>query len=192
MSLPREKLKCVSIVCDLGPPDIGMRGANLWNWIGFTFGWRYAPSFVARWYWQRQLAARLDLTDKKRLELLRQEVSRSAATSHAKDLAVLTDEDVLRLYLRSTRESFAQGCDGEGQDGMVMSVDWGFRIEDIRPDLPVQLWYGKHDTFVPLNHGEQIAARLGGRAHLRVEDESHLSISTNWREQILKDLVRST
>lgn len=26
MGLPRERLKCVSIVCGLGPPDIGMRG----------------------------------------------------------------------------------------------------------------------------------------------------------------------
>ncbi len=70
-------------------------------------------------------------------------------------------------------------------------MDFGFRIEDIRPDLPVQLWYGKHDVFVPLYHGETIANRLGDRANLRVEDETHASIFYNWREQFLEDLVKS-
>jgi hypothetical protein len=109
-----------------------------------------------------------------------------------KDLEVMKDEDILRLYLRSTRESFAQGFEATLVDGRVMCTDWGFRIEDIRPDLPVQLWYGKLDTFVPLNHGVQIAARLGGRAHLRVEDETHASISgQRMKQEILRDLVRS-
>ena len=166
-----------------------MRGAKLSNWLGFTLGYPYIPSLV-QWYWQRQPAARLDLTDERRLELLLQGVSRSKM--HEKDLEVMKDEDTLRLFLRSARESFAHGCDGLLQDGKLMSIDSGFRIKDIRPDLPVQLWYGKHDTFVPLNHGEQIAARLGGRAHLRVEDETHSSIQVNFREEILKDLVRST
>ncbi|KAF2464645.1 alpha/beta-hydrolase [Lindgomyces ingoldianus] len=190
VSLPREKLKCVSIVCGLGPPDIGMSGARWLNWLGFTLGYRYAPSWANRWFWQRQPIGRLDLTDEKRLELLLQSASGSIG-AHEKDLEVMKDEDFLRLILRSTRESFAQGYDGIGQDGKVMCMDYGFRIEDIRADLPVQLWYAKHDVFVPLNHGKQIAARLGGRGHLRVEDETHSSIVVNWRKEILEDLVRS-
>lgn len=191
MSLPRERLKCVSIVCGLGPPDIGMRGADLLHRFGFTIGWRYSIPIFVQWFFQREPGGRLDLTDEKRLELLQQRVSKSEGTAHEKDLKVMKDEDILRLYLRSTRESFAQGFDGITQDGKVMCINYGFRIEDIRPDLPVQLWYGKHDTSVPLNHGKQIAARFGGRAHLRVEDETHASISANLKEEILKDLVRS-
>jgi pimeloyl-ACP methyl ester carboxylesterase len=191
MSLPCEKLKCVSIVCGLGPPDIGMRGANFLNWVGFTFGWRYSPAIFMRWFFQREPAGRLDWSDEKRLELLQQQVLRSRATAHKKDLEVMTDEDFLRLYLRSTRESFAQGFDGLLQDGKVICMDYGFRIEDIRLDLPIQLWYGKHDTYVPLNHGKQIAARLGGRASLRVEDETHASISQNWKKEVLEDLIKS-
>jgi pimeloyl-ACP methyl ester carboxylesterase len=191
MSLPRERLKCVSIVCGLGPPDIGMRGADGLHWFAFTLGWRYSIPIFVRWFWQRGPEGRLDLTDEKRLEILQQRASKSERTANKKDLEVMKDEDILRLYLRSTRESFAQGFDGITQDGKLMCMDYGFQIEDIRPDLPVHLWYGKHDTCVPLNHGEQIAARLGGRAHLRVEDETHSSISQNLKEEILKDLVRS-
>jgi pimeloyl-ACP methyl ester carboxylesterase len=191
MSLPREKLKCVSIICGLGPPNIGMRGAGFLHWVGFTFGWRYSPGIFLRWFFQRDPAGRLEWSDEKRLEVLQQQVSRSKATAHEKDLEVMTHEDFLRLYLRSSRESFAQGFDGMLQDGKVICTDFGFRIEDIRHDLPVQLWYGKYDTHVPLNHGKQIAARLGGRASLRVEDETHASISQKWKKEELEDLIKS-
>ena len=77
------------------------------------------------------------------------------------------------------------------QDGKLIASEFGFRVEDIRPDLPVRLWYGKLDTFVPCHHGEQIAARLGSGAHLRIEDETHASLTIMWRKKVLEDLVRS-
>ncbi|KMU79373.1 alpha/beta hydrolase [Coccidioides immitis RMSCC 3703] len=112
------------------------------------------------------LPARLDLSDEKRLELLQQDVSSRSGSKATlsreveKELEVMRDEDVLRLFLRTSRESFAHGCDPTVQDGRLVSTDFGFQVEDIRSDLPVQLWYGKHDSSVPLNHGVQIAARL--------------------------------
>jgi pimeloyl-ACP methyl ester carboxylesterase len=146
-----------------------------------------------RWFWQRQPAARQDLTEERRLELMLQQTGSTAKTiSQKKDLEAIRDEGVLRLILRSAGESFAQGFDGVLQDGSLMCMDWGFRIEDIRADLPVQLWYGRLDTSVPLNHGEQIAARLGGRAYLRVEDETHASIGISRRDDVLKALVGRT
>jgi hypothetical protein len=129
------------------------------------------------------------LTDEERLERLQRQFSKIKA--HPKDVAIFGDVDRMRLYLRSARESYSQGFDGLAQDGHLVSMDFGFRIEDIRSNLPVQLWYGNLDTSVPLNHGEQIAARLGSRAHLRREDETHATIVTNWEEQILEDLVRA-
>ncbi|MCJ1254051.1 hypothetical protein MMC24_001865 [Lignoscripta atroalba] len=188
--LPADKLKAVSIVCGLGPPDIGNSDMNWANWLGFTLGYRYFPGLV-RWWFEQEPAARLDLTDEGRLERLQRQFSKTKSKAHPKDVAVFSDVDRMRLFLRSSRECFAQGFDGLLQDGKLISMDFGFRIEDIRSNLPVQLWYGKLDTYVPLSHGEQIAARLGSRANLRREDETHASIVTNWEEQILEDLVRA-
>ncbi|OCL11701.1 alpha/beta hydrolase fold protein [Glonium stellatum] len=188
-SLPREKLKCVSVVCGMGPPDIGMRGAAWPQWLGFTLGYPYVPSIVG-WYWRREPEGRIDLTDEERLAIQLQRISKFKAVTNNKDLEVI-DEDFLRLCLRSSRESFAHGYGAVAQDGHLMCTDWGFRIEDIRHDLPVQLWYGKQDTAIPLNHGEQIAVRLGGRAHLRVEDETHASLQIKYKEEILEKLVGS-
>ncbi|EGE02793.1 alpha/beta hydrolase [Trichophyton equinum CBS 127.97] len=188
-SLPPEKLKAVSIICGLGPPDIGMKGACWANWLGFTLGYRYFP-MATGWYLKRQLAANLDLSDEKRYQRLRKEVFKSKSMPE-KDREIMKDESTLRLFLRTSRQSFSQGNDAAVQDGRLMYMDFGFRVEDIRPGLPVQLWYGKQDVAVPLNHGVQIAARLGGRAALRVVDETHLSIWANYGEDALRELFRT-
>lgn len=159
------------------------------HWAGFTFGWRYLPLFIIRWFLQREPTGRVDLTDEERLERMLQPARFKGMNE--KDLAIMKDEDALKMMLRSTREAYAQGYEWVRQDGKLMCMDFGFRIEDIRPELPVQLWYGKKDTFVPLNHGEQIAKRLGDRADLRVLDETHASIFFDNRRGILEDLIKA-
>lgn len=188
--MPSDKLKCVAIVCGLGPPDIGMRGANLIHYVGFSFGWKYAPYWVMRWFWKSDPAGRLDLSDDERLERVLRDLSRPGPrAAHPKDLEVMKDISFPILYLRSSRETFAQGYDGVTLDGRLMCNDWGFRLEDIRHDLPVQLWYGNLDTFIPIRHGEQIAARLDGRATLRAEDETHASIFVNYKRAALMGVL---
>lgn len=165
-----------------------MKGACWANWLGFTLGYRYFP-MATGWYLKRQMAANLALSDEERYQKLRKEVLKSKSMPE-KDREIMKDESTLRLFLRTSRQSFSQGSDATVQDGQLMCKDFGFRVEDIRADLPMQLWYGKQDVAVPLNHGVQIAARLGGRAAFRVVDETHLSIWANHREEALRELVR--
>ncbi|KAL5340158.1 alpha/beta-hydrolase [Aspergillus crustosus] len=183
---PSDKLKCVSIVCGLGPPDIGMKGAGWVHRLGFPLGFRYAPLGLVRWFYKYEGSGRLDLTDEQRLKRLLQR-----PVGHEKDNDFMRT-DWPRLSVQSTRECFKQGFEGVWQDGRLMCTDFGFRIEDIRPGLPVQLWYGKFDTSVPLNHGVQIAARLGERADLRVVDETHASIVVNCMRDVFEALLASS
>lgn len=103
----------------------------------------------------------------------------------------MSDHDFHRLALRSTSEGFAQGFDGVLLDGKLCCLDFGFKVEDIRPNSPVQLWYGKQDIFVPPNHGVPLAKRLGSRAHLRLEDETHPSLVANRKKEILENLIKA-
>ncbi|KAF2123002.1 Alpha/Beta hydrolase protein [Lophiotrema nucula] len=189
-ALPREKLKSVAIVVGLGPPDIGMKGAQALHWVGFTFGWRIAPAWAVKYFWRTMPMGKLELSDEKRLEMLLKEV---ANAPNKKDREGLKDVDIFRLTLRGARESFRQGYEASGQDGYVCSTPFGFRVEDIRKDLPVQLWYGKHDIFVPANHGVQIATRIGSSAVLRIADETHGSICLDQtsRRQWFEEFVKS-
>ncbi|KAF1944965.1 alpha/beta-hydrolase [Clathrospora elynae] len=161
-SLPSQNLKCVSLVCGLGPPDIGMSDA----------------------------VACMDLDDEDRLESLLSPSFLKTLT-HEKDRQVFQDTHMLKLMLRATREAWAQGFEGIAQDGRTMCTPalWGFRVEDIRKDLLMLLWCGKDDTFVQPNHGVQIATRLGGRAELRVGEDTHASISQHWRREQVEAIL---
>jgi pimeloyl-ACP methyl ester carboxylesterase len=168
-----------------------MKGADIMHQLGFPYGWRYAPAFMIKWAISRDAFGRMDLSDEQRLQRALSP-SNLAAIKHPRDREIMGDEDFIRLVLRSTREARAQEFDGIALDGKLMCCDWGFRIEDIRKDLPVQLWCGKDDCFVPANHGIQIGARLsggGGNVVLRVEDDTHASISQRWKKAQLEAIV---
>jgi pimeloyl-ACP methyl ester carboxylesterase len=186
--LPRDKLKCVCIVCGVGPPDISMKGADWAHWFGIPYGWRYAPAWMLWLFFQRDMFGRMDLSDEERLRRLLSPKTLDAIP-HPKDRQIMGDEKFLRVSLRATREANAQGFKNIAQDGRIICSEWGFKVEDIRKDLPVKLWWGKDDTFVPANHGVQIAARLGGRAELRIEEETHASISQNWMREQLEGIL---
>jgi len=191
VALPASKLKCVSVVCGVGPMDIGMRGADILHQLGIPYGWRYAPVFLLRWFLSRDAFGRMDLSDEERFQRVL-DPSNLASIKDPRDRELIADEDLVRLMLRSTREARAQGFDSIAVDGKVICSDWGFRVEDIRKDLPVQLWYGKDDCFVPANHGVQIAARLGGNNKnvvLRVEDDTHSTISQRWKRAQLEAIA---
>lgn len=189
-ALPAENLRVVSIVCGLGPPDMGYNGMNWSNRLGFSFAQHYFPG-ICRWWVSREPAARLDLSDEERMLRLQQSIEKSKSSMNQTDIEIFGDADLMKLYLRSSQEAFGQGMNGFSQDARLACKDWGFRIEDIRKNLPFQLWYGKLDTNVPLRHGQQIAERLGDQAQLTIADTTHAGISYHWRSNILEGIVKA-
>jgi pimeloyl-ACP methyl ester carboxylesterase len=202
----------VSLICGIGPPDIGMSGAAWPTYLGFTAGWRYADfsitQMLLRWFFQRDNASRLELSDEERLRLFLSP-DRTKRMSDA-DKAFFADEDEMRAYLATSRATYAQGFDAVCKDGYAMCTDWGFRIEDIRKDVPVVLWYGIQDTNVPPNHGRTIARRLRTeserddgevedkgsvawkeRVRLRMLDDTHASISMRDKRGYLVDILNA-
>lgn len=185
-ALPASRLQAVSIMCGLGPPDMGYRGTNLVQHISFAFVLRYFPSFVA-WYISFDPAARLDLSDQERYQRMR--ALMLSSKQHEKDKPFMDDLDLMRQSLKVTREAYGQGMQHYARDGQLIVNDWGFKIEEIRKTLPVRLWCGKLDTNVPPFHGEEIARRLGENAVLRMEDETHASLYVNCRADMVRDLI---
>jgi pimeloyl-ACP methyl ester carboxylesterase len=110
---------------------------------------------------------------------------------HPKDVPVCGDRDYLWMNLRRAGEVYEQGMDGMSDDFRLLNSDFGFKIEDVRKDLPVHIWHGRLDDMVPLQHAEKVAARLGDNAHLRITDDTHLSVWAEQKEEYLGELVRA-
>lgn len=185
-----------------------MSGAGWPTYLGFTGGWRYSPSILLRWYFQRDNAINLELSDEERLHLLLS----PDRTKDMKDVdkAIFGDEDEMRAYLAASRATFAHGFDATIKDGYTLCTNWGFEIEDIRKDMPAVLWYGSQDKNVPPNHGRTIARRLRTeseqgdgevkekgplewkeRVRLRMLDDTHASISMRDKRGYLVDILNA-
>jgi pimeloyl-ACP methyl ester carboxylesterase len=89
------------------------------------------------------------------------------------DAAVCTGE--FAEYIKAaTDEGIHRRLDGWIDDDFAFVGPWGFELADIR--VPVQLWHGSEDRFVPIAHGRWLAERIPGVDACLLEGEGHLTI----------------
>ena len=80
------------------------------------------------------------------------------------DREALTDA-VVEFFLRQMKEGIRPGFEGLRDDGLSLTLPWGFDLRQIR--VPVQVWHGGQDRFVPVSHGQWVAARIpNAEAHI--------------------------
>lgn len=82
--------------------------------------------------------------------------------------------DMTRYFWALNHEGLGPGDQGWWDDGLAHIRPWGFELGAI--EVPVQLWHGRHDRFVPFQHGEWLAGQIPGvEAHLS-EDDGHVTL----------------
>lgn len=73
-------------------------------------------------------------------------------------------------------DAFAQGGEGWIEDDMVFVRPWGFELTDIT--VPVLVWHGSNDQFVPQAHGRWLAEQIP-TAQARFTDDGHLTLEAH-------------
>ncbi len=89
------------------------------------------------------------------------------------DLGVMSPE-LVDFLLAQGREALRLGGAGVRDDSLSGLAPWGFDLASIR--VPVQVWHGRQDRFVPFAHGEWIAARVPHADVHLLADEGHVSL----------------
>jgi len=78
------------------------------------------------------------------------------------------------FLVRGFRDGLAPGGEGWWDDSVAQLRPWGFDVDSI--DVPVQLWHGRQDRFVPFGHGEWLAKTIRGvDAHL-TDGDGHQTV----------------
>jgi pimeloyl-ACP methyl ester carboxylesterase len=91
--------------------------------------------------------------------------------------------------VRQTGRSLAAGIWGWFDDDVAFVSDWGFELDAV--SLPVYIWHGGQDQFIPIAHGEWLAQHVSGaRARLRPAS-GHLSITLTTYGEILDALLEA-
>lgn len=89
------------------------------------------------------------------------------------DAAVLTG-DFAEGVVRAIQDGLAPGDQGWWDDGLAQLAPWGFDLRDIR--IPVKVWHGRHDRFVPFQHGQWLAEHVPSAEAELSETDGHLSL----------------
>ena len=102
------------------------------------------------------------------------------------DRACVTGE-FAEYLVEDSGVSLANGYWGWFDDDLAFTRDWGFDSADIH--VPVAIWQGRQDRFVPFAHGEWLAKHVpDARPHL-YEEHGHLSLGLAAFGAILDDLL---
>jgi pimeloyl-ACP methyl ester carboxylesterase len=124
---------------------------------------------------QRKLAADRDGV----MSTTPEQVSEAFASLVSPEDAAAMRSGLDAYWLRSMQLGLEHGDEGWWDDGEAHFREWGFELARI--EVPVQLWHGRHDRFVPFQHGEWLAGHIPGvDAHL-TDDDGHLTLFFNLR-----------
>ncbi len=82
--------------------------------------------------------------------------------------------DLAAYLIDAMQSGLAPGPGGYIDDSFAFARPWGFEPADIK--VPILLWHGRKDHFVPFGHGEWLAAQIPGvEAHLS-DNDGHLTL----------------
>jgi pimeloyl-ACP methyl ester carboxylesterase len=85
------------------------------------------------------------------------------------------------------RHSIGKSIWGWFDDDLTETKPWGFELESIR--VPVSLWQGGQDRFVPRGHFDWLAAHVPGAGAHFLPDDGHWSIKEFRLGEVVDDLV---
>jgi pimeloyl-ACP methyl ester carboxylesterase len=71
-------------------------------------------------------------------------------------------------------DGLAPGDEGWWDDNVAHLAPWGFDLDGI--EIPVKIWHGRHDRFVPFQHGRWLAANVSGAEAELSETDGHLTL----------------
>jgi pimeloyl-ACP methyl ester carboxylesterase len=192
--LPADQLKSVTMLVAAGPwKSTVMRHAKWFPWLFWTV--INNSAVLRRWGAKAAMAKYGGMGCEEYVASNRKRMSswwvRLLARPHEKDLAVFKD-DALFEYSYDLLQENCKRADVEGmvEDWRVMTTeDLEFELEDVRRDLPVQLWYGRYDASVSWLVGEDLKKRLcGDDVQLYVREETHLGMLLTCRYELLTNL----
>jgi pimeloyl-ACP methyl ester carboxylesterase len=89
------------------------------------------------------------------------------------DAAAVSDELAAFLVL-GFQDGLATSDEGWWEDGVAHLSPWGFDLEAI--NIPVGVWHGRQDRFVPFQHGEWLAAHVPGAEPHLSDSDGHLTL----------------
>jgi pimeloyl-ACP methyl ester carboxylesterase len=114
---------------------------------------------------------------------------RMAAWAPEPDRSLLQRAEIRNGFMACFEEACRQGTRGPVVDLPLIARQWGFDLAAIK--VPVLLWHGERDRYVPVASGRYLAGAIHCRATF-YPDDAHLSVPMNHQEEIFGALAAAS
>ena len=95
--------------------------------------------------------------------------------------------DLADFFVTSFPQAVKRGVFGWLDDDLAFVRPWGFELSGI--EVPVTIWHGGQDRFVPFAHGGWLADQVSGARPRLLADHGHLSLTVAHYGDILAELL---
>lgn len=102
------------------------------------------------------------------------------------DQEMLTDE-LLAYEHRNMQDALAPGAEGWTDESLSAYAPWRFDLDRIV--VPVQIWHGGQDRFVPVSHGRWLADHIPSAEAMILDEEGHISLQERHTGSMMEWLV---
>jgi pimeloyl-ACP methyl ester carboxylesterase len=167
-SLLPDRVVAAAVLASVAP--YGAEGLNYFDGMGAQNVADYATILEGE-------AAQRASTERQRSELLSSTPERLADVWQT--LLGPSDREVASgtlaaFLLDHMRAGIESSVNGWIDDDLSFVIPWGFNLSSIR--VPVQLWHGAQDQFVPYGHGIWLAAHVPGVDARLTSEDGHLTL----------------
>jgi pimeloyl-ACP methyl ester carboxylesterase len=90
--------------------------------------------------------------------------------------------DVAEHFAQSTRHALEPGIWGWFDDDVAFVEPWGFDLTSIA--VPLTIWHGADDRFVPIAHGRWLASQLPRARTNMLDEHGHISLVTAYGDMV--------
>jgi pimeloyl-ACP methyl ester carboxylesterase len=104
------------------------------------------------------------------------------------DAAVLTGE-YAEFAAAGLRHAISSSIWGWFDDDLAILAPWEFRLDRI--SVPMHIWHGSDDRFVPQAHGKWLSEHVAGATAHLLDGHGHLSLALARFGEILDELLRT-
>ncbi len=173
-----ERVTAVALVSGLAPATMPDQLKGIFPPLRLNFlAARYAPK-LSHWFLGQMSKSYAD--PDKFLKMVKQGMPKP-------DQRLAEQRPVaIHQFSAAAVESHRQGIDGDFTEWQLYVRPWGFQMSEI--SVPVALWYGVVDNFVPVAMGRYLAEQIpNSRLHI-VPDGGHFSTINNHAQAILAEL----
>lgn len=176
--MPSKRLATAAICGGMGPLEAGTEGMKKSNRVLFTIA-KKMPWLLRFLMWLGFRRKCKTVEDAQKLLLENLDDFPEA------DQKLFQDPKLNRLFAEETFEAFLQGSKWVAYEAKLYARSWGFKLEDISPEIKVFIFHGEIDDQVPIGMAQYMEKRIPNCEAIYFPNETHYGAALNHIEEMV-------